>query len=60
MLVFLIELKAFGQRDKLIPHATTSSKEGKITDDKSAFINSALMATTSTPSAYVNKKKVKW
>ena len=54
-----IELKAFEQLNKLISHATASAKKGRITDEKSAFINSALMVTTSMPSDDVFGKKSK-
>ena len=52
-------LNALEQQNKLIAHATASAKNGRITDDKAAFINSALMMSTQTPPTDASKKKVK-
>ena len=41
--------KAFEQRNKLIAHATASAETSEIADDKSGFIDSALMISTQTP-----------
>ena len=41
-----IALLGLDQQNKMISHATASGKSGRITDDKSAFINSALMSST--------------
>ena len=54
-----IALKAFDQRNKIITHAIASAKKGTIPEDKSAFINSALMATTFTPTEDASEKKVR-
>ena len=54
-----IALRGLEQRNKMISHATASAKSGRITDDKSAFINSALMSSTSTPTADTAIAKVK-
>ena len=45
------------QRNKLLRHANAAATKGRLPEDKSGFINSALMATTTTPpeNASVNK-----
>ena len=54
-----IALLGLDQQNKMISHATASGKSGRITDDKSAFIDSALMSSTSTPPADAAIAKVK-
>ena len=43
----------------MISHATASTKKGRITDDKSAFINSTLMSSTLMPPIDAAMSKVK-
>ena len=47
------------QRNKLLKQASAATSKGRLTDDKSGFINSALTTTTWTPPNTAATKKVK-
>ena len=53
-----IALGCLEQRNKLIKQASAATSKGRLTDDKSGFINSALTTTTWTPPETAATKKV--